>query len=66
MLTQLLTPLVRTQATRVAAEGLVGVVTGAHAAVLVELNSETDFVARNPKFQVQCATVRMLQANALV
>ena len=40
------------QAARVAAEGLVGVASSAHAAVLVELNCETDFVARNPKFQV--------------
>ena len=40
------------QAARVAAEGLVGVASSASAAVLVELNCETDFVARNPKFQV--------------
>ena len=39
------------QAARVAAEGLVGVASSANAAVLVELNCETDFVARNPKFQ---------------
>ena len=43
------------QAARVAAEGLVGVASSAHAAVLVELNCETDFVARNPKFQASTA-----------
>ncbi len=36
---------------RAAAEGLVGVATAGHKAVLVELNSETDFVARNDAFQ---------------
>lgn len=36
---------------RTAAEGLVAVSHDAHSAVIVELNSETDFVARNPKFQ---------------
>ena len=39
------------KAGRVAAEGLVGVATGAAAAPLVEVNSETDFVARNELFQ---------------
>ena len=43
------------QAARVAAEGLVGVASSANAAVLVELNCETDFVARNPKFQASAA-----------
>ncbi|MDX2258086.1 MAG: translation elongation factor Ts [Hyphomicrobiaceae bacterium] len=39
------------KADRVAAEGLVGVISdGAHGAV-VEVNSETDFVARNEQFQ---------------
>lgn len=36
---------------RVAAEGLVGVVSRAHAAAMVEVNAETDFVARNETFQ---------------
>lgn len=36
---------------RTAAEGLVGVATMGHKAVVVELNSETDFVARNDAFQ---------------
>jgi elongation factor Ts len=36
---------------RTAAEGLIGVATAGHKAVLVEVNSETDFVARNDAFQ---------------
>jgi elongation factor Ts len=36
---------------RTAAEGLIGVATMGHKAVVVELNSETDFVARNDAFQ---------------
>lgn len=36
---------------RVAAEGLVGVATAANRAAMVEINAETDFVARNEAFQ---------------
>ena len=36
---------------RVAAEGLVGVASAANKAAVVEVNAETDFVARNPTFQ---------------
>jgi len=36
---------------RVAAEGLVGVLAEGRSAVVVEVNSETDFVARNDRFQ---------------
>jgi elongation factor Ts len=36
---------------RVAAEGLVGVATSAQRAAMVEVNAETDFVARNDAFQ---------------
>lgn len=36
-----------------AAEGLVGVASSAHSAVLVEVNAETDFVTRNTKFQAR-------------
>jgi elongation factor Ts len=36
---------------RVAAEGLVGVASGGKAAAMVEVNAETDFVARNELFQ---------------
>ncbi len=39
------------KAGRVAAEGLVGVATAPGKAVMVEVNSETDFVARNADFQ---------------
>jgi elongation factor Ts len=36
---------------RVAAEGLIGVATAANKAAIVEVNAETDFVARNETFQ---------------
>jgi elongation factor Ts len=39
------------KAGRTAADGLIGVVTAGHRAAMVEVNAETDFVARNPKFQ---------------
>ncbi|HET7717346.1 MAG TPA: translation elongation factor Ts [Bauldia sp.] len=39
------------KAGRVAAEGLIGVATAPGRAVMVEVNSETDFVARNADFQ---------------
>jgi elongation factor Ts len=39
------------KAGRVAAEGLVAIVAGDRKGVMVEINSETDFVARNDKFQ---------------
>ncbi len=39
------------KADRIAAEGLIGVATSGNAAALVEVNSETDFVARNDGFQ---------------
>jgi elongation factor Ts len=47
---------------RVAAEGLVGVATRGPAGAVVEVNSETDFVARNELFQ---AFVRTLAALAV-
>jgi elongation factor Ts len=47
---------------RIAADGLVGVVVEANIGVLVEVNSETDFVARNDDFQ---ALVRGILAAAL-
>jgi elongation factor Ts len=50
------------RAGRVAAEGLIGVATRATAGAVVEVNSETDFVARNPTFQ---ALVRAVAALAL-
>ena len=39
------------KSSRVAAEGLVGVASSGTEAVVVEVNSETDFVARNDQFQ---------------
>ena len=47
---------------RVAAEGLVGVATAGNAGAVVEVNSETDFVARNEAFQ---NFVRQVAALAL-
>jgi elongation factor Ts len=45
------------KAGRVAAEGLVGVATAPGKAVMVEVNSETDFVARNADFQALVAGI---------
>jgi elongation factor Ts len=45
------------KAGRVAAEGLVGVATRGPAGAVVEVNSETDFVARNELFQALVRTV---------
>jgi len=39
------------KAARVAAEGLIGLAVGEHSGVLVEVNAETDFVARNDDFK---------------
>jgi elongation factor Ts len=48
------------KAGRVAAEGLVGVAVEGRTGALVEVNSETDFVARNDKFQAFVAAVSKL------
>src|SRR5918996_6407189 len=50
------------KAGRLASEGLIGVAAEGRRAVLVEVNSETDFVARNPDFQ---ALVRSIAKLAL-
>src|SRR5579859_7625713 len=50
------------KAGRIAAEGLVGVATRGQAGAVVEVNSETDFVARNELFQ---AFVRTLAGLAV-
>src|SRR3984957_15288545 len=50
------------QAGRVAAEGLIGALTHATKGVVVEVNSETDFVARNEQFQ---GLVKMIAQVAL-
>jgi elongation factor Ts len=48
------------KSTRVAAEGLVGVAVSGTAGAVVEVNSETDFVARNEKFQAMVAEIAKL------
>ena len=50
------------KAGRVAAEGLIGAMISANKGVVVELNSETDFVARNEQFQ---GLVKMVAQVAL-
>ncbi len=45
------------KASRIAAEGIVSVVVKDNTAVIVEVNSETDFVAKNEKFQQFVADV---------
>jgi len=50
------------KAGRVAAEGLVGVAVASTKGILVEVNSETDFVARNDLFQ---GLVKMIASAAL-
>jgi elongation factor Ts len=45
------------KAGRVAAEGLIGLAADETQAALVEVNSETDFVARNQKFQDMVSTI---------
>jgi len=50
------------KAGRVAAEGLIGVVLAANKGIIVEVNSETDFVARNDLFQ---GLVKMIADVAL-
>ncbi|HYZ41250.1 MAG TPA: translation elongation factor Ts [Stellaceae bacterium] len=51
------------KAGRVAAEGLIGVATRGAVGAVVEVNSETDFVARNPTFQSFVRTVSDLALN---
>jgi elongation factor Ts len=49
---------------RVAAEGLIGAVITSHVGALVEINSETDFVARNDKFQDMVRGIASLAPKA--
>lgn len=49
---------------RVAAEGLVGVSATAEVGAAVEVNSETDFVARNEQFQEMVSTIAGMAAEA--
>jgi elongation factor Ts len=48
------------KADRVAAEGLIGVALDKHAGTIVEVNSETDFVARNEQFQAMVKEITSL------
>jgi elongation factor Ts len=52
------------KSTRIAAEGLVGVITKGLNGSAVEVNSETDFVARNEKFQAMVAEITKLALQA--
>jgi len=52
------------KAGRVAAEGLIGISTSGKSGALVEVNSETDFVARNEQFQEMVLKIASLAAKA--
>ncbi len=52
------------KADRVAAQGLVGVVSKGTSGAVVEVNSETDFVARNPQFQEMVTHIAALAPAA--
>jgi elongation factor Ts len=52
------------KSTRVAAEGLVGVGVEGTTGAVAEVNSETDFVARNDKFQAMVAAIAQLALKA--
>jgi elongation factor Ts len=52
------------KADRVAAEGLIGVASAAKAGAVVEVNSETDFVARNAEFQKVVREIAKLALKA--
>ncbi len=52
------------KSTRVAAEGLVGIAVSGLTGAAVEVNSETDFVARNEKFQAMVADIAKLALGA--
>jgi elongation factor Ts len=52
------------KASRVAAEGLVALAVEDRSGALVEINSETDFVARNAKFQAMVSEIARLALKA--
>jgi elongation factor Ts len=54
------------KASRIAAEGLIGLVAEGTAGALVEVNSETDFVARNDRFQSMVSDIARLALKAQV
>lgn len=45
---------------RIAAEGLISVAVSGHDGVVIEVNSETDFVARNEEFQALARTIALV------
>lgn len=49
---------------RVAAEGLVGVAVSGNKGAVIELNSETDFVGRNDKFQLMVKNITDIALNS--
>ena len=52
------------KAGRIAAEGLIGLLVAKHSGAVVEVNSETDFVARNPQFQKMVTDIVALALKA--
>src|ERR1700731_3395050 len=52
------------KAGRVAADGLVGVASSGKKAAMVEINAETDFVARNEAFQTFVLEVAMIALDS--
>jgi elongation factor Ts len=52
------------KADRIAAEGLIGVSVSGKIGAVVEVNSETDFVARNPQFQDMVRAIASLAPQA--
>ena len=51
------------KADRIAAEGLANVYVDGNTAVIAEINAETDFVAKNDKFQNLVADITAIIAN---
>jgi elongation factor Ts len=49
---------------RIAAEGLIGITTHGKSGTLVEVNSETDFVAKNDTFQTLVRNITVIAAKA--
>jgi elongation factor Ts len=52
------------KAGRVAAEGLIGVLVDGPKGIVVEVNAETDFVARNPEFQAMVSDIAKVALKA--
>ena len=52
------------KADRIASEGLIGTIVKGNAAAIIELNSETDFVARNVEFQNLVTDILSVSINS--